>query len=124
MICPSCGKTMLVVEDKGVEFDWCRSCGGTWFDSGEIEVLLGGGDADGPKNDFLSLFSAGPSSEEVIEDYRRLSCPRCGRKMKKMRVGGSLVIDSCAKGHGLWFDYGELGTIIGMMEGKRPERRE
>jgi Zn-finger nucleic acid-binding protein len=34
---------MIVVEWARVELDHCPRCGGTWFDAGELDLLLGGG---------------------------------------------------------------------------------
>ena len=40
MICPVCRKSMLVVEYSEIELDYCDTCKGVWFDSGELELLL------------------------------------------------------------------------------------
>jgi len=40
MICPVCKYDMIVVEYQNIELDYCNSCKGVWFDSGELELLL------------------------------------------------------------------------------------
>jgi Zn-finger nucleic acid-binding protein len=40
MNCPKCREPTLVVEYDGVELDHCASCGGTWFDAGELALLF------------------------------------------------------------------------------------
>ena len=40
MICPVCKRDMIVIEYHDVELDYCTSCKGVWFDSGELELLL------------------------------------------------------------------------------------
>ena len=40
MICPVCKKDALIVEYDRIELDYCPSCGGVWFDSGELDLLL------------------------------------------------------------------------------------
>lgn len=40
MKCPKCGMDLSHFELNGIELDRCVSCGGTWFDKGEIEQLL------------------------------------------------------------------------------------
>ena len=40
MVCPVCRKAMIVVEYHQIELDYCTSCHGVWFDSGELELLL------------------------------------------------------------------------------------
>jgi len=38
--CPVCHEPMIVVEYQSIELDYCSSCHGTWFDKGELELLL------------------------------------------------------------------------------------
>lgn len=40
MRCPKCGMELSNFQMHGIELDRCVSCGGTWFDEGEIEQLL------------------------------------------------------------------------------------
>lgn len=44
MKCPKCGMDLEHFELKGIELDRCVSCGGTWFDQGELEEISGGDD--------------------------------------------------------------------------------
>ncbi len=46
---------MIVLELSEVEIDHCVSCGGTWFDAGELELLLGNAKE---KDSFLSSLTA------------------------------------------------------------------
>ena len=40
--CPTCKVTTLEASHaKGVELDWCRTCGGIYFDLGELETVRG-----------------------------------------------------------------------------------
>jgi Zn-finger nucleic acid-binding protein len=93
-----------VFELDGVEIDRCLRCGGTWLDAGEIDQLarLGGGSKD-PLERALSE-AAGPKSGE-----RR--CVRCSSKMQVVVVQ-QVEIDRCPRGHGNWFDRGEIETLI------------
>ena len=38
--CPVCRVPGFVVEYQGVELDICPDCNGTWFDRGELELVL------------------------------------------------------------------------------------
>ena len=38
-ICPLDPTAMTMVEFNGVYIDWCSTCGGTWLDGGELEVI-------------------------------------------------------------------------------------
>jgi hypothetical protein len=40
MKCPKCGMDLATVDFQGVSIDRCTSCGGTFFDNGEIEEVL------------------------------------------------------------------------------------
>lgn len=40
MRCPKCGHEMAEEEHTGIKIDRCSSCGGVFFDAGELELLL------------------------------------------------------------------------------------
>jgi Zn-finger nucleic acid-binding protein len=111
-LCPVCAEPMIAYELHGVEIDHCVRCGGTWLDAGELEQI-----AD------LAEVPAGPLSRAVqaAGAGRRTSrrCPRCRRKLLTVRVGDDppVEIDRCPLEHGLWFDAGELKTLIAEFAG-------
>lgn len=39
MRCPKCGMELAEIDYRGVEVDACFSCGGMFFDQGEVETL-------------------------------------------------------------------------------------
>lgn len=92
---------MVVLELQQVEIDHCMLCGGIWLDRGELELLSG---ASMPAN----------SQRKCCEQKRR--CPACGKRMEKAKyaAGSDIVVDRCARGHGVWFDKGELETLLQM----------
>lgn len=109
MDCPVCKDAMITLELDEVEVDYCLSCGGIWLDAGELEMLLGDSQQ---AHTVLSSFKA---ARHCDEKPRR--CPICLKKMEKILVGPdkiSKLIDKCRKGHGLWFDKGELQDVIKM----------
>jgi Zn-finger nucleic acid-binding protein len=98
---------MITLELADVEIDYCTDCSGIWLDAGELEILLG--DPEKSKH-LLDSFKIDTASTE-----KPRKCPICLKKMKKIIVGTStptLLIDSCKKGDGLWFDKGELKDIF------------
>jgi Zn-finger nucleic acid-binding protein len=99
---------MIVLELDEVEVDHCISCGGTWLDAGELELLL---EDSAQRDDFLSTFKTDQNSGEKA---RR--CPICSKRMEKISVGGEggVRIDRCRKKDGMWLDGGELEEIIKM----------
>jgi len=100
MICPCCDVDMLVVEHRGIEIDHCPDCRGSWFDQGEIELLVPG---------WTPVWQAGAAPGSKPEAGRR--CPRCRKDMAKAALGG-VTIDRCGGQHGIWFDRGELAAVV------------
>ncbi len=107
MNCPTCNdKPMITLELNEVEVDYCLECKGIWLDEGELETLL---DSTALAIELLDSFRK-TQSDEIIH-----RCPICLKKMEKISVGDSekqIIIDKCAKNHGLWFDKGELPLIL------------
>lgn len=101
---------MIVVEHQKIELDYCLYCQGVWFDAQELELLVESLKKEGApiaEGDLLV-----PQSAQVSEKPRQ--CPICGKNMDKVWLGKSpkVLIDSCPRGHGLWFDGGELNQVL------------
>ena len=103
MKCPKCGNGLKIVENRGIEVDYCEECKGVWFDFTEIDEL----------SDTIKEFNiVNPRIEnlklaEVNEEIR--NCPRCGSEMDKVTMSGKPpVFDFCPFNHGYWFDAKEL----------------
>ncbi len=97
---------MIILEYEQVELDFCARCRGVWLDAGELELLLGG---NTPVRGFMT---AGGKAGASKEKPRR--CPICRKKMAKEVTGGPrpVTYDRCLRGDGIWFDRGELLTVI------------
>jgi len=106
VICPVCKDPMVVLELEQVEIDYCANCKGIWLDSGELELLL---ESEQERKSLFESFKEDSSNKE-----RSYSCPICRKRMSKIFVGekGQVMIDKCRKNHGLWFDEGELKSVI------------
>jgi len=106
MDCPFCKNPMIIIELDEVETDYCADCGGIWLDAGELELLF----ADAARaNQLIASFRQAETDEKIH------LCPICLKKMQKVVVADAqkpIVIDRCPKGHGLWFDRGELTQIL------------
>jgi Zn-finger nucleic acid-binding protein len=108
MECPVCRVPLIVVERDEIEVDYCIACHGLWFDEGEIEILA---EKSGVTIDLAFLDRQEPSASSE----RYLRCPRCRKKMSKIdlhRESDPLIIDACPARHGIWFDQGEVGSLI------------
>ena len=106
MDCPACKHSLIILELNNVEIDYCTHCEGVWLDGGELEILLEGLDE---KDKLIASFTIDKSSKE-----KPVKCPICRKKMEKILCGEdeSVLIDKCKNHHGLWFDKGELVSLI------------
>ncbi len=113
MKCPVDKADMIVVEHEKIEIDHCLKCSGVWFDSGELELLASLLTSEGAGSQTSML-----TPREVEHAEARRKCPVCGHKMDKVCLGNTrtVLVDSCPKGDGLWFDSGELHHVLGEIE--------
>ena len=103
MDCPACKNPMIILELHQVEIDFCDVCEGIWLDGGELEMLLSQAES------FIKLTPVHNTGEAPRK------CPICSVKMDKVNfdTGGiPVLLDKCPDGHGIWFDSGELKTVV------------
>jgi uncharacterized protein len=105
MNCPVCKVPLIAVERDRIEMDYCISCHGLWFDSGEVDLL--GETLQIPLD--LSVLTVG-----CVMTERPRDCPRCGKIMIKCEIPTArrIIVDRCPDGEGIWFDAQELGAFI------------
>ena len=110
-MCPECGRPMIVYEWAGVEVDHCLACGGTWLDAGELESIGARAGAQPGR-----LAQALREARDGVAGRRR--CPRCRKRLRRILVGAArpVELDRCPRGHGLWFDRGEIQALIARFE--------
>jgi hypothetical protein len=120
MICPVCKLDMIVLEYRNIELDYCNSCKGVWFDSGELELMLKSQNLE----ERQTLLDGILNSDEAASSEKKRNCPICGHKMKKTAIGEQprILIDVCRHKHGLWFDGGEVAQLIRHLGGKHPPK--
>jgi Zn-finger nucleic acid-binding protein len=99
---------MIVVEYKSIELDYCPSCKGVWFDSGELELMFRTSGVDTKSIVDIRHLPAAKTNEKI----RR--CPICREGMTKNDIGQKppVLIDVCPRGDGLFFDGGEVAELI------------
>ena len=110
MICPVCKKDTLVIEYKHIELDYCQNCKGTWFDAGELELLLEKGGLKRTASFLAHVFG----QHEATTSEKKHRCPICGKSMRKVEIGNEkrILVDVCETGHGLWLDGGEVNSLV------------
>src|SRR5262245_17623382 len=106
--CPACARPLVVFELEGIAVDRCLACGGTWLDEGELALIaeragLPRGETTAPKEPARGTPGA-----------RR--CPRCRGALEIIPASrdaqGSVELDRCPRGDGLWFDARELERTL------------
>ncbi len=90
-----------------VLIDVCPSCGGTWYDKGELAKVLD----DRTLHSRLVNFPAAGEESSV-------PCPRCGGDMV-MRKEGEVEVDSCVSCTGVWLDLGEEKALKAKLDWER-----
>jgi len=100
--CPKCEGRLTEYAHQGVKLDFCRSCGGSWFDPGEIAQ-------------YFLLNQDLPDDAEPVHSFQykkfRKTCPRDQSELKEFTYTGSLLVDVCPKCKGVWLDPGEVKKL-------------
>ena len=117
MNCPVCSQPLIILELDRIEVDYCTNCHGVWLDEDELELLLQDSEE---KNILLSSFELDKNNKE-----KSVRCPICSKKMDKMLCGEKekVMLDKCPRQHGLWFNKGELESVVEMGSLDLPDRQ-
>lgn len=110
MNCPRCNKSTAseIIRDVKVslEVDKCTSCGGIWFDKGELAKI------DKLVEPTLYEIRTIPNKKEQL---KALYCPSCGNHplMEKAEHSrdNKVLMDYCPQCKGIWLDKNELEAI-------------
>jgi hypothetical protein len=95
---------MVILELNQVEIDFCSVCKGIWLDRGELDLIISTSD----KKEIANSFSVKNDLDEI-----KRRCPNCKKKMDKVEFENTgIIIDKCVDEHGVWFDSGELKSIL------------
>ena len=110
MLCPACNADMFVLEFERTEIDYCPDCGGVWLDSGELELI--GERAGALQGEMLAALEKREGMRTTGSGKRR--CPLCRKALLATTTPDEdrIELDICKRGHGIWFDKGELGGVI------------
>jgi Zn-finger nucleic acid-binding protein len=110
MFCPKDRSSMIVVEWQQIALDYCPECRGVWLDGGELELVLERVCLDGTGLCLADIYNR--PEAKTTEKPRK--CPACRDRMRKSHLGTApqIMIDTCRRGDGLWFDGGELHLLL------------
>ena len=113
--CPHCTTPLGVIEfdsEPKVRIERCTTCHGTFFNPGELEVLL---ETQTSSLVWLDEVQLGQIAADIVPEeefvYRR--CPMCAELMSRVNFGGKsgVIIDRCGT-HGVWLDGSELRRLL------------
>ncbi len=108
MECPQCNTKMksFWVQSRNpgidVELDRCHSCGGVWFDSGELEVATG-----------RTVLKSKSTSDRY--------CPRCLIPLLNSELTAGVAVESCRSCKGTYLDSRDMDTVTRQKPVKPPE---
>jgi hypothetical protein len=120
MICPVCRKDALIVEYNHIELDYCPTCHGVWFDAGELELLLESAGLE----EYRRYLDGMVNAPEAASSEKKRKCPICRHKMKKAYIDEDkkILVDICHVGDGIWFDGGEITSLVKELAAKSPAK--
>ena len=98
MICPRCPSSLHALDTaEGETVDYCGECGGTWYDEGELEAVLG-------------LSRLVRLRRVAVAPTPGPRCPRCPSMMNEVSYPkrDPVRIDICRECFGTWLDKAEL----------------
>jgi Zn-finger nucleic acid-binding protein len=107
-ICPRCSVPMQGLKVGDFSLIGCKTCGGTFIPHEVFEMMQERSDRVIFPTDFPRR---GELAHEAVVRYVR--CPVCKNMMNRTnfaRISG-VILDTC-RGHGIWFDPGEVEKIM------------
>lgn len=120
--CPGCRSEMRATEIGPTLLFECAGCASTWVDAAVFTQLCT------TREDRARVAATlGARDVSVVPTagarVRYLKCPRCQNLMSRENFGrrSGVVIDVC-KGHGVWFERGELASVAAFIDSGGLER--
>lgn len=102
MDCPKCDAVMEEVTFNDITVDRCTQCLGIWFSEAEHKILkqMKGSEI---------VDSGPPKLGQEYDAIENVACPACGEVMDRVadNFQPHIHYESCARGHGVFFDAGE-----------------
>lgn len=113
MNCPNCSHLMDVTHSDSLLLEVCPNCGGTWFDTDELNKMKDQAEPDARWLDF-DLWK---DSDSLSYTWGERACPVCNQRMALVTYGDTdVMIDVCVKHHGTFLDKGEFEAILKALE--------
>jgi Zn-finger nucleic acid-binding protein len=112
MNCPQCNGNLLERRVSGIDVDACSTCGGVWFDAGELDAYRSSvGIVSGDSAPIGHAF-------QPVAGGEPWSCPRCATESVRAGAVGHYLLHRCSACFGVYVSRTELETLS-----KSPKRR-
>jgi Zn-finger nucleic acid-binding protein len=120
--CPACKAQMRSVEVGDTALFECGGCSGMWVDPATFGQLCASREARGAVAAMVGGVAAKPAAI-LGGPVHYLPCPRCAKFMNRQNFGhvSGLIVSVC-KGDGVWFEKGELQSVMAFVDGGGLER--
>jgi len=112
--CSACFGLMHDVQIGDTGLMECEKCHAMWIDTATFEHICADRDA---QSAVLGQYGSPPPAAAATAEVRYRRCVACGKMMNRINFGrvSGTVIDVC-KGHGAFFDAGELHQIVTFLQ--------
>ncbi len=112
---------MTPLDCDGAVIDRCATCGGLWFDAGEMGPFR-----DGLEQLPLDTIPRAPSLAKATGMAPTLACPRCrhGLKRGEYAYGTGVAVARCGGCDGVWLPGAQVIRFIAHLREARAKRRE
>jgi Zn-finger nucleic acid-binding protein len=113
--CPDCKSGMHQVSVGATDFLECNDCGSTWIDADAFTQMCVDRQLRGAVAAMVNPARGGEVARTTRVRY--LPCPVCRKTMNRQNFGrrSGVIIDVC-KGHGVWFEHGELQRVMSFID--------
>ena len=112
--CPVCNEALKTITYQKQKVDVCQSCGGVWFDEGELLNTINGlVSKDLIKGQSVEkAYGKKAIASEDIEKFKR-HCPRCKVELEVVNYSydSNVFLDRCPNCLGMWADKKELEAV-------------
>ncbi|MGH7618400.1 MAG: zf-TFIIB domain-containing protein [Gemmatimonadaceae bacterium] len=100
----------------------CAGCSSTWLEAEAFTQLCTNREDRGAVTALVDVTKT-PTQRTVTGTVRYVSCPTCHKTMNRQNFGkrSGVIIDVC-KGHGVWFEHGELQSVLAFVDSGGLER--
>ena len=113
MKCPNCNHELRKFAINGVDLDQCISCGGIWFNKGELYK------AKDKEDEFLQWLDVDLFSDpkQFVGSYSTMACPRDNNPLYEISYDNTNIkVDVCKTCQGIWLDKDEYENIIASLK--------